>query len=214
MPRDHHSHSAWIVRILAPLAAAATLSIALGSTPPATATTTAASTASAASAAGSAATAAADQTDFAVGSPAMVQAELIAVEYWNTSPCSGQVTVSWGELDPTLNATSNWWNPIEAYGNAGANSQCSIVFNQYQSFDWPMFCTVMVHEIGHLTGHEHVLDKSSVMYPIYVAPIPQCAGSAPGTTAHAAAVKTVKKVKKTAHKAAKHHAASKARKHA
>jgi hypothetical protein len=47
------------------------------------------------------------------------------------------------------------------------------------------------------------------MYPIYLAPIAQCEGAAPGasTSAHTA---TVRKTTKKAHK---HHAASKARKH-
>lgn len=135
----------------------------------------------AADAAGVAAAAASsDLSQFAVDSPAMVKAELIAVEYWNVSPCGGQVGVSWASLDPSINATSNWWNPVEAYGNAGANSRCTITFNQVQKFDWPMFCTVMVHEIGHLNGHQHVTDQASVMYPIYVKPIPQCQGTATG----------------------------------
>jgi hypothetical protein len=203
----HISHGPRIIRILAALLASVALSAGLAASV-STAAPAAGQAASADSAAGTAATATADATAFAVDSAAMVKAELIAVEYWNTTPCSGQVSVSWGTLDPTINASSNWWNPTEAYGNAGANSQCSIVFNQYQKFDWPMFCSVMVHEIGHLTGHEHVLDKTSVMYPIYITPITQCQGAAPGAspaTAHAA---TVKK----AHKTRKHHAASKARK--
>jgi hypothetical protein len=209
----HISHGPRTIRILAALFAAVALSAGLAasvSTAAPTAAPAAGHAASTASAAGTAATATADATAFAVNSPAMVKAELIAVEYWSATPCSGQVSVSWGVLDPSLNATSNWWNPTEAYGNATANSQCTIVLNQYQRFDWPMFCSVMVHEIGHLTGHEHVLDKTSVMYPIYITPIAQCAGSAPdvAASAHAATVKTAK-----TRKAHKHHAASKARKH-
>ena len=162
--------------------------------------------AGAADAAGVAAATSADLAQFAADSPAMVKAELIAVEYWNVSPCGGQVGVSWAQLDPSINATSNWWNPVEAYGNAGANSQCTITFNQVQQFDWPMFCTVMVHEIGHLTGHQHVTDQASVMYPIYVKPIPQCQGTATGAPVAQAASAVAKKA--TPASAAKRRAAA------
>ncbi|MGI8801152.1 MAG: matrixin family metalloprotease [Solirubrobacteraceae bacterium] len=147
---------------------------------------------------------------FAVDSPAMVQAELIAVEYWNASPCGGVVKVGWTSLDPTVNATSDWWNPVAAYGNAAANTGCSIALNQDQSFDWPMFCSVMVHEIGHLTGHEHAADPASVMNPTYTHPIAQCTGSAPGA---AAATPPATSTRSSAAGAAAHKAHSRAKTH-
>ena len=49
-----------------------------------------------------------------------------------------------------------------------------------------MFCTVFVHEFGHLTGHQHVQDQNNVMYPIYVQPISQCANTPDPTAAVAA----------------------------
>lgn len=149
---------------------------------------------------------------FAVDSPAMVQAELIAVKYWNTSPCGGVVSVSWAPLDPSINAASTWWNPVAAYGNASANSQCKITLNQVQDFDWPMFCTVMVHEIGHLVGQQHSTDQTSVMYPVYVAPIPECTGAPTGTStapAPAKAAATIATKPATTHKAHSRHKAHK-----
>ncbi|HWH12764.1 MAG TPA: matrixin family metalloprotease [Solirubrobacteraceae bacterium] len=128
--------------------------------------------------------AAGDVAQFAAGSPAMNEAEWIAVTYWNAAPCAGVISVGWGSLDPSINATSTWFNPVAAYGNAAANTQCSIVFNTAQAFTWPMFCTVMVHEFGHLDGNQHVTDPTNVMYPVYVAPISPCTGPLPaGVTA-------------------------------
>ncbi len=211
-------------RILTPrgratgLLAAAVLAVAalagVGSAAPAA---TAGAQHSAADAAGASATS--NLVRFAVDSPAMVQAELIAVKYWNTSPCGGAVSVSWAPLDPSINAASTWWNPVAAYGNASANTQCKITLNEVQDFDWPMFCTVMVHEIGHLTGQQHSTDSSSVMYPVYVSPIPECTGAPAGTSVVPAAAKpaaaaTVTASSATTHKAHSRHKAHKKKKKA
>jgi hypothetical protein len=162
-------------------------------------------------ASGSGATgAAANLVRFAVDSPAMVQAELIATKYWGVSPCGGVVSVSWAPLDPSINGSSTWWNPVSAYGNAGANSQCKITLNENQDFGWPMFCSVMVHEIGHLVGQQHTTDPSSVMYPIYLSPLAECGGSeagaaGSGTSPVAARAATAANPASTTHKAHSHH---------
>ncbi|HEY5197629.1 MAG TPA: matrixin family metalloprotease [Solirubrobacteraceae bacterium] len=116
----------------------------------------------------------ADDAQFAVGSLALSDAETIAIYYWGVMPCGGVVNVSWQSLDPSINGVASWWNPVEAYGNPSANSDCSISLNLAQDYSWPMLCTVVTHEIGHLTGHDHVTDQTNVMYPVYVGPIPQC----------------------------------------
>ncbi|HEY5196733.1 MAG TPA: matrixin family metalloprotease [Solirubrobacteraceae bacterium] len=118
--------------------------------------------------------AAADDAQFAVGSLALSDAETIAIHYWGVMPCAGVVNVSWQTLDPSINGVAQWWNPVEAYGNPAANSDCNISLNLAQDYSWPMLCTVVTHEIGHLTGHDHVTDQTNVMYPVYVGPIPQC----------------------------------------
>jgi hypothetical protein len=169
---------------------------------------------------GAGATATSNLVRFAVNSPPMIQAELIATKYWNATPCSGVVSVSWGALDPSINASSNWWNPVAAYGNAAANSRCTITLNENQNYDWPMFCSVMVHEIGHLVGQQHNTDRTSVMYPIYVAPIAECTGTPAGVaaTAPVAQATTAKKAVKGSHKAQsrnkKKHKRHHAKKHA
>jgi hypothetical protein len=122
---------------------------------------------------------------FAAGGAAMTIARQIADAYWGSDPCGGQVALSWASLDPSINATSTWWNPSDAYANPQENNNCQVQFNTNQSFDWQMFCTVFVHEFGHLTGHPHINDQNNVMYPIYVQPIQQCAQT-PDPTAQVA----------------------------
>jgi matrixin len=116
----------------------------------------------------------ADDAQFAVGTLALSDAETIAIHYWGVMPCDGVVDVSWQSLDPSINGVASWWNPTEAYGNPAGNSDCSLSLNTAQDYSWPMLCTVVTHEIGHLTGHAHVTDPSDVMYPVYVGPISQC----------------------------------------
>jgi len=122
------------------------------------------------------------EQQFAVGGAAMTTARQIANAYWGYDPCGGQVAISWASLDPSINATSTWWNPTDAYADPQENNNCQVQFNVNQSFDWQMFCTVFVHELGHLTGHPHAQDQNNVMYPVYVQPISQCV-STPDPTA-------------------------------
>ena len=107
--------------------------------------------------------AAADDAQFAVGSLALSDAETIAIYHWGAMPCNGQVTVLWETLDATINGVASWWNPVAAYGNSAANADCSISMNLAQDYSWPMLCTVVTHEIGHLLGQDHVTDPKDVM---------------------------------------------------
>ena len=131
--------------------------------------------------------------DYAPGSPAAQTAADIAAAYWGQAPCSGQVEVAWSALDGDVNASSSWENPVGPYDDPAENSACRIVFNATSDWDWPKFCTVLVHEYGHLTGHPHSDDRSDVMYPYYQQPVGQCAPSAPAPRAAVAAVSAAKK---------------------
>jgi hypothetical protein len=117
-------------------------------------------------------------TTYPVGGPAMQQARALADKHWGFDPCGTSVAVSWDSLDPSINATSTWWNPSDPYNNPQENNHCQVQFNVNQTFDWPMFCTVFVHEFGHLTGHQHnPSDSADVMYPVYTQPTPECAST-------------------------------------
>jgi hypothetical protein len=122
---------------------------------------------------------------YAPGTPAMLAAQDVARRTWGVDPCDGRVDVSWATDDPSVNARSSWANPQSAYGAPQLNVQCRIVLNGTLVFDWSKFCTVLVHEYGHLAGHPHDDDGPGVMSPIYRAPLPAC--SAPTALAAAPA---------------------------
>lgn len=71
-------------------------------------------------------------------------------------------------------AWSQWTYTSGPYDSPATNGDCAIEFNQTVTYDWPTFCTLMVHEYGHLTGHRHSANPADIMYPVYVRSIPAC----------------------------------------
>src|SRR3954454_3885731 len=121
---------------------------------------------------------------FAVGSQQMQTAQALAKQHWATDPCGGQVEIVWSGLASDINAQSSWTNPTSAYDNPSQNGDCKITFNPGAEYDWPKFCTVAIHEYGHLAGKPHVSNDDDVMSPYYVKPVAEC--KQPATPAPAA----------------------------
>ena len=107
----------------------------------------------------------------------------IAKTYWHATPCADQVAITWTPMAATTNATSTWANPVDAYSAPAENAQCSVAFNSALPWDWTRFCSILVHEYGHLTGHPHSGDADDVMYPYYVKPVAECQAWAPAEPA-------------------------------
>jgi hypothetical protein len=108
--------------------------------------------------------------------PLMTAARGLGVARWGMEPCGGQVTVSWSHMGPGINARSQWMS-IDA-GDPTTFTECAIAYNLDVSWDWPKLCTVIEHEMGHLSGHDHANDPHDVMSPYYVFPTPECAPAA------------------------------------
>jgi hypothetical protein len=101
----------------------------------------------------------------------------IGAEHWGMTPCRGRVAVSWAALGSATNAQSSWANDLDDVAQPSFNEDCSIVLSIDVEWDWPKLCTVMVHEVGHLDGHDHVDDADDVMYATYVTPVAECAAA-------------------------------------
>jgi hypothetical protein len=98
----------------------------------------------------------------------------LAVEHWGFSPCRGRVTVAWSRLDPGLNGQSSWANDLDPYLQPSRNTECDITLSTAQEWDWPKLCSLVIHEMGHLAGHDHVDDPEDVMHPTYMRPEREC----------------------------------------
>lgn len=109
----------------------------------------------------------------------MARALQIAGEFWKQQPCGGAVAVRWDSLTAGTRAEAVWQNFEHAWNNPAGNFDCSIVFNRAMPFEWPDLCTTVVHEVGHLLGHQHSdHDEHEVMAEHAIEPLPVCGGVA------------------------------------
>jgi hypothetical protein len=112
---------------------------------------------------------------FAPSSPAIASAVAIAKSYWGTAPCNGQVTVEWLKQPADVNAVSTWSTTgTDPYGDPADNRDCVVDLNPDAQFSWPKLCTVIVHEFGHLNGHDHDPRPGRLMSALYTTPLPDC----------------------------------------
>jgi hypothetical protein len=114
---------------------------------------------------------------------AVSAAEAVAEGFWGTAACSGHVAIAWRVRARRVNAVSSWANRHTAYGDPDHNFACRVEFNPRAPWTWAKFCTVLVHEFGHLTGHEHSPDPHDIMAPLFTEPLPACVASRRGATA-------------------------------
>jgi hypothetical protein len=106
--------------------------------------------------------------------PAIQAATAVAAAYWGATPCGGDVGVLWEKLGGGINAQASWSNAASRFDAPERNTECEVTLNLRARWDWPKLCTVVVHELGHLAGHDHVDDPDDVMFPQYVAPLREC----------------------------------------
>jgi hypothetical protein len=115
------------------------------------------------------------QVRWPVGGPALDTALELGAAHWGRTPCGGRVAVSWAPLRATLNANSTWaYVGHDPYAHPSKNTNCAITLSTLAEWDWQKLCTVVVHEVGHLDGHDHSPDPNDVMYFAYVTPVADC----------------------------------------
>lgn len=111
-------------------------------------------------------------------------AKAIAVAKWG-APCNGEFIPVTKEVIPPFDnqdGTKSYYTAEAKYSYKSAEdllppfTQCSVVFdiNEAKGMPWEKFCTIMVHEYGHLVGVQHSKSEFSLMYYTYLFPYKKC----------------------------------------
>lgn len=79
------------------------------------------------------------------------RAQEIAAAAWG-NPCGGAVQVEKVSLGLGVAAEA-------------VEGGCTVYFNTDADWNWPDYCSVMVHEYGHLAGYGHSTTRKAIMYP-------------------------------------------------
>lgn len=117
--------------------------------------------------------------------PVTAAAQALGASHWQREACGGQVAITWEHLGSRTNAESRWSAP--AGGDPSTYMRCTIAFSLDARWDWPKFCTVTEHELGHLNGRAHVDDDADLMSPYYFDATPECRRAPmPGAPTHKA----------------------------
>lgn len=104
------------------------------------------------------------------------------------SACGGSpVAVQWGDArtsDERSHGGYAAWTGADGRpqgeGPPALRTHCRVMLDRTLARDfvrgdsWPMYCSMIVHEFGHLTGHDHSADPSDVMFPTLSVSIPSC----------------------------------------
>ena len=125
-------------------------------------------------------------------------AAAVALRYWGVVPCKGQVKVlAKRPLPAGVDAVSDAWVTFDSprgannlAAPASSYTNCTIGFARWRwrtsvsiRKDWDMFCTTMIHELGHLLGKAHDSTPGNVMAPVFTdhSSVPQiCRATRPG----------------------------------
>lgn len=111
------------------------------------------------------------------------------------TPCGGSpVSITWGDThrfagDGQHGGWAGWTGADgrpQGDGPTNLRTRCAIRIDgtfarrarRYDWHEWALYCSVIAHEVGHLTGHEHSENPWDVMAPDLQVSAPQCTRAA------------------------------------
>ena len=101
---------------------------------------------------------------FAAGLAVFTVASGVAAAKWGGT-CTGPVTVRFHTLRSDTLGMARWAGMWDVPPDE--RDDCQIWLNSRKKWDWDKLCTTVVHEYGHLSGHDHSSDENSPMHATY-----------------------------------------------